>query len=72
VEAAVAPAALELAAAYESLGRWFEAESLRRDVLARRRKSTQPDSPPLAGDLARLGMNLLSQGVVARRVSAEQ
>ena len=50
-----------LAAAYESLGRWAEAEHLLRDVLARRRKSVQPDSPLLAGDLAALGRNLLMQ-----------
>jgi hypothetical protein len=51
----------DLAAAYESLGRWVEAESLRRDSVNRRRKIDKPDSPFLAGDLAGLGGNLLSQ-----------
>ena len=55
------PAANNLADAYESLGRWAEAEPLRRDALARRRKTVQPDSPLLAGDLAGLGRNLLKQ-----------
>src|SRR5262249_44143456 len=50
-----------LAACYESLSRWAEAERLRRDVLARRRNITAPDSPPLANDLAGLGRNLLKQ-----------
>jgi hypothetical protein len=50
-----------LATAYERLGRWAEAESLRRDLLARRRKSDPPDSPALAGDLANLGLGLLHQ-----------
>ena len=43
------------------LGRWADAEALRRDALARRRKAEKPDSPLLAGDLARLGSNLLKQ-----------
>jgi tetratricopeptide (TPR) repeat protein len=50
-----------LAGAYESLGRWADAETLRRDALASRRKITRPDSPLLADDLARLGRNLLRQ-----------
>jgi tetratricopeptide (TPR) repeat protein len=50
-----------LADADESLDRWGEAEALRRDALARRRKITRLDSPLLAGDLARLGRNLLHQ-----------
>ena len=33
-------------------GRWTDAEALRRDTLARRRKDEKPDSPLLAGDLA--------------------
>ena len=48
-------------AAYESLGRWAEAERLLRDVLARRRKTDPPDSPLLADDLADLGRDLLMQ-----------
>ena len=59
------PWALELrnglATAYESLDRWDEAEVLRRDVLARRRRTNPPDSPLLAEDLALLGRNLLAQ-----------
>jgi uncharacterized protein HemY len=50
-----------LADAYESLDRWAEAEALRRDALARRRKITRPDSPLLADALAPLGRNLLRQ-----------
>jgi hypothetical protein len=50
-----------LAAAHESLGRWVDAEPLRRDVLARRRRTTKPDSPFLASDLNGLGGNLLKQ-----------
>ena len=50
-----------LATAYESLGRWAEAEVLCRDTLARRRKAEKPDSPLVAGDLAQLGRNLLMQ-----------
>ena len=50
-----------LAEAYESLDRWADAEALRRDALARRRKITRPDSPLLADDLAPLGRNLLRQ-----------
>src|SRR5262249_56738990 len=41
--------------------RWADAEALRRDALARRRKVTRPDSPLLAGYLAALGRNLLKQ-----------
>jgi hypothetical protein len=47
--------------AYESLGRWNEAERLQRNTLARRRRTNPPDSPYLAADLAVLGRNLLSQ-----------
>jgi non-specific serine/threonine protein kinase/serine/threonine-protein kinase len=50
-----------LALAYEALGRWSDAESSRRDTLARRRRRESPDSPLLAGDLAGLGHNLLRQ-----------
>jgi hypothetical protein len=50
-----------LAAVYETLGRWAAAETLRRDTLDRRRKTTAPSSPLLAGDLAFLGANLLGQ-----------
>jgi hypothetical protein len=57
-----------LADADESLDRWAEAEGLWRDALARRRKTTQPDSPLLAGDLASLGLNLVNQ---ARWTAAE-
>jgi hypothetical protein len=46
---------------YESLDRWAEAEALRRDALARRRKLSRPDSPLLTDDLALLGRNLLKQ-----------
>ncbi len=52
----------ELALAYESLGRWSDAETLRRDALARRRGTVPPDSPLLATDLAGLGRNLVEQG----------
>jgi hypothetical protein len=50
-----------LANAQESLGHWSDAETLRRDALARRRKTVKPDSPLLAGDLDGLGRNLLKQ-----------
>jgi hypothetical protein len=50
-----------LASAYESLGRWADAEPLRREELARRRETAGPDSPALAADLAALGSNLLRQ-----------
>jgi tetratricopeptide (TPR) repeat protein/tRNA A-37 threonylcarbamoyl transferase component Bud32 len=50
-----------LASAHESLGGWAAAEGLRRDVVARRRNTVQPNSPLLAGDLANLGRNLLKQ-----------
>jgi tetratricopeptide (TPR) repeat protein len=46
--------------AYESLGP-TDAEPLRRDALALRRKTAKPDSPSLADDLANLGRNLLAQ-----------
>jgi serine/threonine protein kinase/tetratricopeptide (TPR) repeat protein len=49
-----------LASAYESLGRWSEAEDLYHDVLARRRKY-ESTSPQLADDLAALARNLLNQ-----------
>ena len=47
--------------AYESLGRWADAEPRRRDALAARRQTARPDSPLLAGEAAELGHNLLSQ-----------
>src|SRR5262249_57090398 len=50
-----------LAVAYESNGRWAAAEALRRETLARRRKSEKPDSVRLAGDLGGLGRDLLNQ-----------
>ena len=50
-----------LAVAYESIGGWAAAEALRRETLARRRKSEKPDSPRLADDLGGLGWDLLSQ-----------
>src|SRR5262249_39359337 len=59
--AGLAWAASALALTYESLGRWADAEPLRRAALARRRTATKPDSPLLAGDLAALGANLLNQ-----------
>jgi hypothetical protein len=46
---------------YESAGRWADAEPLRRDALARRRKAAPPDSPALATDLAMLGLDLMGQ-----------
>ena len=50
-----------LISAYESLGRWADAERLRRNALALRRKAARPDSPLLADDLTDLGRNLLTQ-----------
>src|SRR5262249_2172888 len=50
-----------LAAAYASIGRWAEAEGPHRDVLARRRKAVEPDSPHLADDLVNLGQVLSEQ-----------
>ena len=50
-----------LAEAYEALGRSAEAEDLDRGTLARRRKTVPASSPLLAGDLARLGRDLLNQ-----------
>ncbi len=47
--------------AYESLGRWADAEPRRRDALAVRRQTAKPDSPLLADELADLGRNLLAQ-----------
>jgi tetratricopeptide (TPR) repeat protein len=47
--------------AYESLGRWADAEPRRRDALAVRRQIAKPDSPLLADELAGLGRNLLAQ-----------
>ena len=44
--------AASLASACEHLGRRSEAEHLYRDTLSRRRRTTKPDSPLLAGDLA--------------------
>jgi hypothetical protein len=49
------------AGANESQGRWAEAEPLRRDILARRRKTTASDRSLLARDLAGTGRNLLMQ-----------
>ena len=51
----------KLARAYEAVGRWDEAERLRRDALARRRKTDKPDSILLGGDLSGLGGFLLGQ-----------
>jgi serine/threonine protein kinase/tetratricopeptide (TPR) repeat protein len=50
-----------LAAAQESLGHWADAFLLRRESIVLRRKTSPPDSPMLAGDLAGLGSNLLEQ-----------
>jgi tetratricopeptide (TPR) repeat protein len=47
--------------AYESLGRWADAEPRRRDALAVRRQTAKPDSALLADELADLGRNLLAQ-----------
>ncbi len=49
-----------LAGAYESVGRCSDAERLERDTLERRRKTSTPKSPLVAGDLAALGRNLLA------------
>jgi tetratricopeptide (TPR) repeat protein len=61
IEEALATFLPELAAAYQALGQWAQAEPLLRDVLARRRKTAPPDSPVLAASLAQLGMTLLHQ-----------
>jgi hypothetical protein len=50
-----------LAAAYEAVLRWADAEPLQRGTLARRRKTEAPGSPFLADDLDDLGRNLMSQ-----------
>ena len=50
-----------LATAYEALGRRAEAEALRRETLAVRRRTTPGNSPMLAADLDGLGHNLLEQ-----------
>ncbi len=47
--------------AYESLGRWADAERRRRDALALRRQTARPDSALLADELAGLSRNLLAQ-----------
>jgi hypothetical protein len=52
----------DLANAYESLGRWADAEVLRCGAVARRRKSVNPDSAVLASDLDGLGSNLVKTG----------
>jgi hypothetical protein len=59
--AASAWVAPELAATYQALGRWAQAEPLLRDLLARQRKAAPPDSPALAATIAQLGMTLLQQ-----------
>jgi serine/threonine protein kinase len=46
----------------ESLGWWDQAEPLRRDTLARRRRAVKSTDPALAGDLVALARNLLAQG----------
>jgi hypothetical protein len=51
-----------LAAAYELLVCWAEAETLVRDTMAIRRKTVSPDSPYLAGDLVQLGRDLMNRG----------
>ncbi len=50
-----------LATAYEALGRWAEAEPLRRQVLTDLRKRVTPDSHALGGQLALLAGDLLRQ-----------
>jgi tetratricopeptide (TPR) repeat protein len=47
--------------AYESLGRWVDAERLHRDALALRRKTAKPEGPLLADELADFGRNLFAQ-----------
>ena len=51
-----------LAAAYESVGRWADAEPLWRENIAGRRRAGPPGGLPLAGDLAGLGRALLQLG----------
>jgi tetratricopeptide (TPR) repeat protein len=46
---------------YEALGRWADAEALRRETLARRCKAGKPDGLVLAADLTSLGRDLLNQ-----------
>jgi tetratricopeptide (TPR) repeat protein len=46
---------------YAALGRWADAEALRRETLARRRKAGKPDGLLLAADLTSLGRDLLNQ-----------
>jgi hypothetical protein len=50
-----------LCGAYESLGRWAQAEIRRRELIALRRKTAPRESSTLAGDLAGLGLILLKQ-----------
>jgi tetratricopeptide (TPR) repeat protein len=52
----------QLAAVYQALGRWDQAEPLLRDSLARQRATEPPESPALAALLAQVGMALLQQG----------
>jgi tetratricopeptide (TPR) repeat protein len=46
---------------YEAVGRWADAEALRRETLARRRRAEKPDGLLLAADLTALGQDLLNQ-----------
>jgi non-specific serine/threonine protein kinase/serine/threonine-protein kinase len=50
-----------LVRAYETLGRWADAEPLRREVLAYSRKGSRPEDTKIAPELAGLGRNLLRQ-----------
>jgi hypothetical protein len=59
---------IALAAAFEALGCWSDAEALRRENLARHREVEKPDGPLVAGDLVDLGRKLMQQ---ARSAAAE-
>jgi hypothetical protein len=52
---------MSLGRVYQSLGRWAEAERIARDVLSRRRKANQVDSPDRADDLTAVGRALIKQ-----------
>jgi hypothetical protein len=51
-----------LAAAFEALDRWADAEVLRRENLALRRGAGKPDTLLVAGDLVELGRDLVREG----------
>jgi eukaryotic-like serine/threonine-protein kinase len=52
---------MALAVAYESLGRWSDAEAARRAALAHRRRTERPGGQQLPDDLDGLARNLLKQ-----------